>query len=252
MLTLLSPLDINFGKILPKEALKLAKPSFVPQQKIPFLGGRVSAGPGLLDHLGRADSFSDENILRSVAATCQGQLPGVIEALALKVRGYGGGAGEEAVAWQRSVCYTELAKEFLEEEREGELLGEGREEELLEEREEVKKTAGDILEEVIFRLFEKSEKNSVVRYSHFYHPLANSEDISRMTGTLERRGRSWRASRGCCREITAPVSTLRWFIWMSLSSCTFPKTLLALQTSRWRCCSSSWDISVAWPGRRGG
>ena len=89
------------------------------------------------------------------------------------------------MAWQRSVCYTELAKEFLEEEREGELLGEGREEELLEEREEVKKTAGDILEEVIFHLFEKSEKNSVVRYSHFYHPLANSEDISRMTGTLE-------------------------------------------------------------------
>ena len=49
----------------------------------------------------------------------------------------------------------------------------------------MKKTAGDILEEVIFHLFEKSEKNSVVRYSHFYHPLANSEDISRMTGTLE-------------------------------------------------------------------
>ena len=76
-------------KHLPKEALKLAKPSFVPQQKIPFLGGRVSAGPGLLDHLGRADSFSDENILRSVVAlaTCQGPLPGVIEALALEVRG---------------------------------------------------------------------------------------------------------------------------------------------------------------------
>ena len=36
---------------------------------------------------------------------------------------------------------------------------------------------GDILKEVIFR--------SVVRYSHFYHPLANSEDVSRMTGTLE-------------------------------------------------------------------
>ena len=174
-------------KHLPKEALKLAKPSFVPQQKIPSLGGRVSAGPGLLDHLGWADSFSDENIPRSVVAlaTCQGPLPGVIEALALEVRGYGGGAGEEAVAWRRSVCFTELAKEFLEEGREGELLGEGREEELLEEREEVKKTVGDILEEVIFRSVEKSEKNSVVRYSHFYHPLANSEDISRMTGTLE-------------------------------------------------------------------
>ena len=95
----------------------------MPKQKIPSLGGRVSAGPGLLDHLGRADSFSDENILRSLAATCQGPLPGVIEALALKVRGYGGGAGEEAVAWRRSVCFTELAKEFLEEGREGELLG---------------------------------------------------------------------------------------------------------------------------------
>ena len=105
--------------------MKLAKPRFVPQQKIPSLGGRVSAGPGLLDHLGRADSFSDENILRSVAATCQGPLPGVIEALALEVRGYGGGAGEEAVAWQRSVCFTELAKEFLQEGREGELLGRG-------------------------------------------------------------------------------------------------------------------------------
>ena len=90
-------------KYLPKEALKLAKPSFVPEQKIPSLGGRVSAGPGLLDHLGRADSFSDENILRSLAATCQGPLPGVIDALALEVRGYGGGAGEEAVAWLRSV-----------------------------------------------------------------------------------------------------------------------------------------------------
>ena len=99
-------------KHLPKEALKLAKPSFVPQQKIPSLGGRVSAGPGL-DHLGRADSFSDENILRSVAATCQGPLPRVIEALALEVRGYGGGAGEEAVAWERSVCFTGLAKKFL-------------------------------------------------------------------------------------------------------------------------------------------
>ena len=237
-------------KHLPKEALKLAKISFVPQQKIPSLGGRVSAGPGLLDHLGRADSFSDENILRSVAATCQGPLPGVIEALALKVRGYGGGAGEEAVAWRRSVCFTELAKEFLEEGREGELLGEGREEELLEEREEVKKTVGDIMEEVIFRSVEKSEKNSVVRYSHFYHPLANSEDISRMTGTLERRGRSWRASRGCCREITAPVSTWRWISLMSIA-CTFPKILLASQFSRWRCCSSSWDISAARPGRRG-
>ena len=43
----------------------------------------------------------------------------------------------------------------------------------------------DILEEVIFRSVEKSEKNSVVRYSHFFHQLANSEDISRMTGTLE-------------------------------------------------------------------
>ena len=39
--------------------------------------------------------------------------------------------------------------------REGELLGEGREEELLEEREEVKKTVGDILEEVIFCSMEK-------------------------------------------------------------------------------------------------
>ena len=44
---------------------------------------------------------------------------------------------------------------------------------------------GDIVKEVIFRSVEKREKNSVVRYSHFYHPLANSEDISRMTGTLE-------------------------------------------------------------------
>ena len=38
---------------------------------------------------------------------------------------------------------------------------------------------------MIFCSVKKSEKNSVVRYSHFYHPLANSEDISRMTGTLE-------------------------------------------------------------------
>ena len=133
-------------------------------------------GPGLLDHLGRADSFSDENILRSVAATCQGPLPGVIEALALEVRGHGGGAGEEALVWRRSVCVTELAREFLEE---------GREEELLEEGKEVQKIVGDILEEMISRSVEESERNSVVRYSHFYHPLANSEDISRMTGTLE-------------------------------------------------------------------
>ena len=76
-----------------------------------------SAGPGLLDHLGRADSFCDENILRSVVVTCQGPLQGVIEALALEVRGYGGGAGEEAVAWRRSVCFTELVKEFFEDVR---------------------------------------------------------------------------------------------------------------------------------------
>ena len=172
-------------KHLPKEALKLAKPSFVPQQKIPFLGGRVSAGPRLLDHLGRADSFSDENILRSVAATCQGQLPGVIEALALKVRGYSG-AGRGGSRGLAEVCQFHRAGQGVPRGGEGGgVTGEGREEELLEEREEVKKTVGDILEEVIFRSVEKSEKNSVVRYSHFYHPLANSEDISRMTGTLE-------------------------------------------------------------------
>ena len=36
-----------------------------------------------------------------------------------------------------------------------------------------------------------------------------------------------------------------------LSSCTFSKILLVSQFSRWRCCSSSWDISAARPGRRG-
>ena len=67
-----------------------------------------------------------------------------------------------------------------------------------------------------------------------------------------RRGRSWQASRGCCREITAPASSWRRCCWLSLSSCIFPSTLLASKTSWWRCCSSSWDISAAWPERSEG
>ena len=60
------------------------------------------------------------------------------------------------MVWRRSVWFTELAKEFLEEGREGELLG--REEELLKEREEVNKIVGDILGEVIFRLWRRVKR----------------------------------------------------------------------------------------------
>ena len=116
---------------------------------------------------------------------------------------------------------------------------------------------GDILEEVIFCSVEKSEKNSVVRYSHFYHPLANSEDISRMTGTLE--VVFWltqeRKVLACFKRVLqGDYSTCQHLEMVQLDVSILlhiPKTLLASQTSRWRCCSSSWDISAAWPGRRG-
>ena len=120
-------------------------------------------GPRLLKDLATVDSQSDANLLRTVVNAIEPEkLPDVLEALSLEV-----GAGRE-LTWRRSVCITDLIDACIEDCRE-----------------EAKQVVEEILEEVIGGVVERQvEVAAVTSYTHFYHPLANSEDITRMTDVL--------------------------------------------------------------------
>ena len=121
-------------------------------------------GPSLLKDLANVDhSQSDANLLRTVVNAIEPEkLPDVLEALSLEV-----GAGRE-LTWRRSVCITDLIDACIEDCRE-----------------EAKQVVEKILEEVIEEIVERQvEVAAVTSYTHFYHPLANSEDITRMTNVL--------------------------------------------------------------------
>ena len=120
-------------------------------------------GPRLLKDLATADSRSDANLLRTVVNAIEpDKLPDVLEALSLEI-----GAGRE-LTWRRSVCITDLIDACIEDCRE-----------------EGKQVVDEILEELIENVVERQvEVAAVTSYTHFYHPLANSEDITRMTNVL--------------------------------------------------------------------
>jgi len=120
-------------------------------------------GPRLLKDLATADSRSDANLLRTVVNAIEpDKLPDVLEALSLEV-----GAGRE-LTWRRSICITDLIDACIEDCRE-----------------EAKQVVEEIIEEVIEEVVERqAEVAAVTSYTHFYHPLANSEDITRMTSVL--------------------------------------------------------------------
>ena len=121
-------------------------------------------GPRLLNDLANVDSQSDANLLRTVVNAIEpDKLPDVLEALSLEV-----GAGRE-LTWRRSVCITDLIDACIEDCRE-----------------EAKNVVEEILDEVIDEVVERQEVEltTVTSYTHFYHPLANSEDITRMTDVL--------------------------------------------------------------------
>ena len=120
-------------------------------------------GPRLLKDLATVDSRSDANLLRTVVNAIEpDKLPDVLEALSLEI-----GAGRE-LTWRRSVCITDLIDACIEDCRE-----------------EGKQVVDEILEELIENVVERQvEVAAVTSYTHFYHPLANSEDITRMTNVL--------------------------------------------------------------------
>lgn len=126
-------------------------------------------GQRLLEQLSQVENFSDENILRSVARTCEGDIPNVIEALSLEVGPYSSDLNETSnVTWRRSFCVTDLTKACLEDSRDGVDIVE------------------DVLDEVITCAVNKSvESNAVTTYTHFYHPLAGKEDVEKMTNCLD-------------------------------------------------------------------
>jgi len=112
-------------------------------------------GPRLLNDLASANSQSDANLLRTVVNAIEpDKLPDVLEALSLEV-----GVGRE-VTWRRSVCITDLIDACIEDCRE-----------------EAEQVVGEILDEVL-------DQVAVATYTHFYHPVANTEDITRMTEVL--------------------------------------------------------------------
>ena len=128
-----------------------------------FLVEEALVGPRLLNQLATAESQSDANLLRSVVNAIEpDKLPDVLEALSLEV-----GAGRE-LTWRRSICVTDLIDACIEDCRE-----------------EAKQVVEEIIEEVIEEVVERqAEVAAVTSYTHFYHPLANSEDITRMTSVL--------------------------------------------------------------------
>ena len=120
-------------------------------------------GPRLLNDLASANSQSDANLLRTVVNAIEpDKLPDVLEALSLEV-----GVGRE-VTWRKSVCITDLIDACIEDCRE-----------------EAEQVVGEILDEVLDQVVERQEElSAVTSYTHFYHPLANTEDITRMTEVL--------------------------------------------------------------------
>merc|ERR1719234_2180294 len=126
-----------------------------------YLVEEALVGPRLLNQLATADSQSDATLLRSVVNAIEPEkLPDVLEALSLEV-----GAGREITSWRRSICITDLIDACIEDCR----------------TEEARQVVEEIIEEVIEEVV---EKQAVTSYTHFYHPLANSEDITRMTSVL--------------------------------------------------------------------
>ena len=114
-------------------------------------------GPRLLNDLASANSQSDANLLRTVVNAIEpDKLPDVLEALSLEV-----GVGRE-VTWRRSVCITDLIDACIEDCRE-----------------EAEQVVGEILDEVVDQVVERQgELSAVPSYTHFYPPLANTEDIT--------------------------------------------------------------------------
>lgn len=121
-------------------------------------------GEDLLENLSKVDSFSDENILKSVARTLQdnGQNRR-IDALSLEI----GPANktdpksELAFTYRHSVCIT----------------GEGLVLHLDEENPH--QVVHEILEEIIDNVLKKAKSKALDVY--FYHPLAGKDDIAQMT-----------------------------------------------------------------------
>lgn len=123
-------------------------------------------GEDLLENLSKVDSFSDENILKSVARTLQdnGQNRR-IDALSLEI----GPANktdpksELAVTYRHSVCIT----------------GEGL---FLDLEEDPHEVVHEILDDIIDHVVKKAKSKALDVY--FYHPLAGKDDIVQMTETF--------------------------------------------------------------------
>ena len=120
-------------------------------------------GPHLLHHLA-SSSLSDEDILRSVAASCPpGRLPRVLEALSLEL-----GPDRGDLTLRTTTCLTDLATALVEDLRE-----------------EGETVVRDILDEVVGAVVERAEASrAVVQFTHFYHPLAGRRDVQGMSAAL--------------------------------------------------------------------
>jgi len=124
-------------------------------------------GPRLLDELSKVESFSDENILRSVARTCEGEVPNAIEALSLEVGPHSLDKFDFSnVTLRRSFCVTDIVNACLE-------MDDSIESVLI-----VKEILDDIIEIAVNK---SVHCQAVTNYTHFYHPLAGREDIEKMS-----------------------------------------------------------------------
>lgn len=145
--------------------------NIAPNRRSVVIVDEVLFGPRLLEHLSKVESFSDENILRSVARTCEGDVPNVIEALSLEVGPHSSDKIDGSnVTLRRSFCVTDIVKACLEVEdsRDGILIVE------------------DILDDVIACAVNRSAQcEAVTSHTHFCHPLAGREDIERMTCSFD-------------------------------------------------------------------
>ena len=131
------------------------------------LQGLEGFGEQLLENLGQAESFSDENILRSVALTLEarGEPSRRIDALSLEVR-QRAESGRVPRTWRHSIAFT------------GPGCGGGL-------GSEARLVAAGLLEEVVTNAVQQAEDANKVQL-YFYHPLAGSEDVRQMTNALGR------------------------------------------------------------------
>ena len=131
------------------------------------LYGLEGFGDQLLENLGQEESFSDENILRSVARTLEarGEPSRRIDALSLEVR-QRAESGRVPRTWRHSIAFTEPGC--------GSGLGS-----------EARLVTAALLEEVVTNAVQQAEDANKVQL-YFYHPLAGSEDVQLMTNALGR------------------------------------------------------------------